>query len=215
MHGMRDAEVDEARTATRAADRPTAPASDDAAEREEAAAVARARADPHAFAPLYDRYLDPVYRYCYRRLGSREAAEDATGVVFAKALAALPAYRDGSFRGWLFAIAHNVVADGHRRKRPEAPLEAAGDPPDRAPTPEEAALAADERRSVRALLAALPPDQRRVLELRLAGLTGAEIATALGRSVAAVKMLQLRAMTRLRTDLGVARGAKESDDDRG
>jgi RNA polymerase sigma factor (sigma-70 family) len=182
---------------------------------QEAALVAQARDDPQAFAPLYARYLDPVYRYCYRRLGGREAAEDATSIVFAKALTALPRYRDGSFGGWLFAIAHNVVTDTYRRRRPEAPLVAAGDPVDRDPTPEEAALAADARQTVDTLLSSLPTDQRRVLELRLAGLTGAEIADALGRSVAAIKMLQLRAMTRLRTDLGASRGTKETDDDDG
>ena len=204
--------MDGSRAAERAAGETPVGSDDDAV-------VARARHDPREFAPLYARYLDPVYRYCYRRLGSREAAEDATGAVFAKALAALPAYRDGSFRAWLFAIAHNVVADAHRRRRPEGPLAAAGDPVDRAPTPEELALAAEERRSVRDLLATLPPDQRRVLELRLAGLTGAEIAAALGRSVAAVKMLQLRAMTRLRRPADPHRAAaaiaKEGDDDGG
>ena len=41
-------------------------------------------------------------------------------------------------------------------------------------------------------------DQREVIELRLAGLTGREIAEAMERSVDAVKMLQLRAMKRLR-----------------
>ena len=44
-----------------------------------------------AFAPLYARYFDPVYRYCYRRLGHPEAAADAAAQVFTKALAALPA----------------------------------------------------------------------------------------------------------------------------
>jgi len=44
----------------------------------------------------------------------------------------------------------------------------------------------------------LPVDQREVIELRLAGLTGREIAEAMERSVDAVKMLQLRAMKRLR-----------------
>jgi RNA polymerase sigma-70 factor (ECF subfamily) len=176
---------------------------------DEAALVARAQVDRAAFAPLYERYLDPVYRYCYRRLGTREAAEDATSVVFAKALAALPEYRAGSFPAWLFAIAHNAVADVHRRRRPDQPLETARDPVAAGPSPEDLAVAADERRSVRALLAGLPADQRRVLELRLAGLKGAEIAAVLGRSVAAVKMLQLRAMTRLRAELGVDPGAPE------
>lgn len=171
--------------------------------------VGRARLDPRAFAPLYDRYLDPIYRYCYRRLGNREAAEDATSAIFARALAALPNYRDGSFRAWLFVIAHNIVIDTHRRRRPEQPLADAFEPVDRDPTPEEAALASDARQSVRALLGVLPADQRRVLELRLAGLTGAEIARVLNRSVAAVKMLQLRAMTRLRGELGVRPLAKE------
>lgn len=165
--------------------------------------VARARVDPRAFAPLYDRYLEPVYRYCYRRLGNREAAEDVTSAIFARALAALPNYRDGSFRAWLFVIAHNMVIDTHRRRRPEQPLADAYEPVDRDPTPEEAVLASDARESLHTLLAVLPDDQRRVLELRMAGLTGAEIARVLNRSVAAVKMLQLRAMTRLRGELGV------------
>lgn len=206
--------MDDGQTAIGSGTTAAAPVAGASDEPDDAELVARARGDPLAFAPLYERYLDPIYRYCFRRLGGREAAEDATAAVFAKALAALPAYRDGSFRAWLFTIAHNVVADGHRRRRrrPEAPLEAAGDPPDRSPTPEEVALANDARRSARALLLSLPADQRRVLELRLAGLSGAEIATALGRSVAAVKMLQLRAMTRLRADLGVGRAAGEADD---
>jgi RNA polymerase sigma-70 factor (ECF subfamily) len=183
-----------------------------AAGEDEAAVVVRARADPAAFAPLYERYLDPVYRYCYRRLGNREAAEDATSVVFTRALASIGNYQDGSFAGWLFAIAHNVVVDCHRRRRPVQALPEI-EPADSAPSPEEAALAADERRSVRALLAALPEDQRRVLELRLAGLRGVDIAVALGRSPGAIKMLQLRAMTRLRADLGVATRANDQETD--
>jgi len=35
----------------------------------------RAASDPSAFAPLYTRYIDPIYRYCFRSLGTREAAE--------------------------------------------------------------------------------------------------------------------------------------------
>jgi len=164
---------------------------------DERAQIARSQRDPAAFAPLYARYADRIYRYCRRRLGSREAAEDATSQVFTLALAGLAGYRGGSFAAWLFAIAHHVVANAGRRPPPR-PLDAAGALPDPAPTPEEAALAAENGRTTHALLAALPPDQRRVVELRLAGLTAAEIAAALGRSSAAVKMLQLRALKRLR-----------------
>ena len=33
---------------------------------EDARLVALAKTDPRAFAPLYARYFDPIYRYCYR-----------------------------------------------------------------------------------------------------------------------------------------------------
>ena len=134
-------------------------------------------------------------------LPDRETAAEATGQVFLKAFTALPTYRPtrrGSFRSWLFAIAHNACIDALRRHRPHAALDAAGDIAGADPGPEDRALAADERRSVAALLARLTPDQRRVVELRLAGLTGQEVADALGLSLSAVKAAQLRAYARLR-----------------
>ena len=188
---------------------------DDAvAHEDDAVLVLRARSDPADFAALYERYLDPVYRYCYRRLATRETAEDATSQVFFKALASLPTFRAGSFRAWLFTIAHNVVTDSYRRRRPTQTLDDMPEPEDPAHGPEERAVAADERRNLHALLGRLTADQQRVLELRLAGLTGAEIAAVLGRDVAAIKMLQLRAMRRLRVLL-VEDGRPTGADDGG
>ena len=41
---------------------------------DEAAQIALARRDPRAFAPLYERYVDAVFGYCYRRTSDRELA---------------------------------------------------------------------------------------------------------------------------------------------
>jgi len=164
----------------------------------EAELVARAKADRGAFAPLYQRYLGPVYGYCRGCLGSREAAEDATSLVFAKALDGLAGCCEGLFRSWLFAIAHNVVVDARRRARPVVPIAAADDVPDPGRGPEAAAVAAEHDRALRELLGRLPDEQRHVVELRLAGLTGPEIARALGRSHGAVRVAQFRAYNRLR-----------------
>lgn len=177
--------------------------------------VDRAKQDRHAFAPLYRRYVGPLYRYCLVRLGNVEAAEDATSAVFTKALASLSSCQDGSFRPWLFRIAHNVIIDGFRRERPTWPLDTAEAIPESAPSPEELALAAESADRVGTLLASLPDDQRRVLELRLAGLTGREIAEVLGRSHGSVRMIQVRAAKRLRAfyTLDLHHPSAEGNDD--
>lgn len=168
--------------------------------------VARVPHDPSAFAALYERYVEVVLRYCYRRLGNWADAEDVTSLVFARVAAALPRYRSGSFRSWLFTIAHNAVANSRRGRNPVEPLERAGEILDAGPTPEEIAFAAEERDELARALRQLPDLQRRVIELRLAGLTGPEIAAVLDRSHAAVKMLQLRAIDRLQELLGSEEG---------
>ena len=56
----------------------------------------------------------------------------------------------------------------------------------------------------------LPEDQRRVMELRLSGLTSPEAGRVLGRSPTAVRSLQFRAVERLRTALRDSHIAQES-----
>lgn len=180
------------------------------AELNDAELAARALRDREAFGVLYDRYAGAVYRYCHRRTGGREQAEDATSAIFTRALERLPDFRGGSFAAWLFAIAHSVLSNAYRRRTPAAAgrAEAAADPD---PSPEDYALHADDRRALDRAMSGLPPDQRRVIELRLVGLTGAEIAGALGKSVPAVKMLQLRGFRHLRQAL--ADRDRETTDD--
>lgn len=168
-------------------------------EPDDATLVAAAQADPRAFGPLYERYVERVYRYCHARLGKRELAEEATSEVFLKALSALGRYKDGLFVAWLFRIAHNVVVDFHRRRRSPAPLEAAGELVDPARPPESLAVDSAERRRLWAVLEKLPADERAVVELPYAGYSGREIADRLGRSPGAVKQLRYRALRRLRS----------------
>jgi RNA polymerase sigma-70 factor, ECF subfamily len=177
--------------------------------------VAKAKRDRQAFASLYRRYVDAVYRYCYRHLGSQEEAEDATSQIFTRALAALPRLGQQPFRAWLFTIAHNVVTDVYR-ERSRVPWSSPQQAPPREeeiedpnPNPEHQFLAAEHGQTIRALLAQLPEESRRLLELRLAGLNDTEIAHVLGRSHGAVRVAQHRAVVRLRT-LRAAAEATES-----
>ena len=169
----------------------------------------RAQRDPLAFAPLYQRYATPVYRYCYRQTTDPDAASDLTAHIFTKALEALPRFQpriasnpaaNGStFRSWLFSIAHNAVIDWRRKERPSVPLDdRQHDVADPDSGPEARAIHRDELVHLIAALDLIPETHRTIVELRLAGLTSAEIAETLGMSRAAVKSAQTRAYARLR-----------------
>ncbi len=159
------------------------------------------------FEEMYGDYSPLILRYCTARMPSQAEAEDATATIFTKALAAWPPDDPAAVRSWLFAIAHNVVASLYRTtyaNTPPRPLDEGTATPDLASTPEELVISGDERARLRAAVAELNRDQRQVVELRLAGLTGPEIADATGRSHAAVKMLQHRAIKNLRSVLTLA-----------
>ncbi|MDQ3613314.1 MAG: hypothetical protein M3412_03195 [Chloroflexota bacterium] len=48
----------------------------------ESAWIDAARDDPRAFAPLYDRYATLIYRFCYRKVGDPDVANDLTTQIF-------------------------------------------------------------------------------------------------------------------------------------
>ena len=164
--------------------------------------IAAARRDPRAFAPLYDRYATAIYRFCYRKVGDPDVANDLTAQVFVKAIERLDRYQPragATFRSWLFAIARNTVTDRWRRHRPTHSLDpVAHTLVDRDPGPEQLAIDADDQAHLSVTLDALPEKQRAIVELRLAGLTTTEIMAALNMTEPAVKSAQHRAYRRLR-----------------
>jgi RNA polymerase sigma-70 factor (ECF subfamily) len=157
--------------------------------------IEAAQRDPEAFAPLYETHFDQVYAYLARRVPDRAEVEDLTAEVFRKALAGIGGFHwsGAPFSAWLMRIAANCVADRARRALRAVAAEAPPDQEER--TDREAAGRSDLFR----LVADLPADQRRVIELRFAEERSIrEIAAELGRSEGAVKQLQLRALRGLR-----------------
>jgi RNA polymerase sigma-70 factor (ECF subfamily) len=164
--------------------------------------VRRAQADPEAFVDLYRRYVDPVFRYCNRRL-TRAAAEDATSITFLNALRAIRGFdpnRSG-FRPWLFTIAHNAVID-QLRARPHDPIDGIELVQD-GPSLDDRVIANERRRLFARTVRRLTPDQQQVIHLRLAGLSGAEIAAVMEKSPGSVRIIQHRAIKELRRLMGL------------
>jgi RNA polymerase sigma factor (sigma-70 family) len=79
------------------------------------------RADPDAFAELYDRYEDPLLAFFLRATRSPELAADLAAEVFASALGSLRRFSPelGTGRAWLYGIAHHELARAWERGRVE------------------------------------------------------------------------------------------------
>jgi RNA polymerase sigma-70 factor (ECF subfamily) len=145
----------------------------------------------------YLRYVLPIYRFLYSRLGNQEEAEDLTSEVFLKAVRQLEPGRDpASVQAWLFQVARTTLADYWRRRRrfPIDPLEPTMLSLGEAEEPSGNGAAT---RLARWLLDQLPPRDRAILTLRfLHGYSIKEAAAALGITVNHAKVLQHRAMQR-------------------
>jgi len=159
------------------------------------------------FQTMYDDYRNDILRYCRYRLPTDQDAEDATQEIFLHAYRALPGWQDrgSQERAWLFSIAHNEVVDRYRAdaRKPQTALDDALLLHDHSPSPEQWVMTTGDLEQALRLLGQLSDGQRQVMELRLVGLSGAEIAGVLGKPHATVRKLQERALHRL-TELRLA-----------
>jgi len=158
--------------------------------------------DERAVAELYNAYFPRVYRYMLARTGNVGDAEDLTEEVFIRVLDALGRFewREAPFSAWLFRIAHNAIVSHQRRDgargrfaplSPTLPMKTQG--------PEEMVEARMTLDEVMRATENLPEAQRQVIALRFgAGLSVAETARALGKGEGNVKVIQHKAIAKLR-----------------
>ncbi len=159
--------------------------------------------DQAALTEATRRAWEVVYHRTLLSIRDRREAEEVTQEVFCRVLARLGTRQgDEAVRqAYLVQASRNLLADRWRRRAraQAAPPMVAPAPP----TPEEAALARLEVEDLRRALAALPDEQRTVLRLRVfEHLSAEETGAVLGRSAAAVRQIQHRAVVALRAALG-------------
>jgi len=169
---------------------------------DDAQLVRAARRDAAAFGTLYRRHVTPIYRYVYSRVGNAADAQDLTAQVFLEALQGLDRYHErGSFRAWLFTIAHHKAADHHRRKRPDVPLDEARDATEGVEGPLARLVREEALERLVDLVGRLDDDKQEMLMLRFAGgLTYREIGRVVGRREGAVKMAVHRLLRQLEAE---------------
>lgn len=154
------------------------------------------------FAVAYRQHAATVSGYLLSQgLEDPEAVTQDVFLALFPRLAEISGGPDG-LRALLFSIAHARVVDHHRR-RSRAPTFSEYDPESDLRTThsaEDAALASHSH--VQALLHSLPEDYREVLALRIIADLSLELtAQIMGKTTGAVKQLQRRALTALRSQL--------------
>ncbi len=142
----------------------------------------------------YQTHVTAIYQYLYSRVGNKPDAEDLTSEVFVKAIRGMRGDASATeLRAWLYRVAHTTLADYWRQFYAEGTSGLQDDLPalERGVDNQEAVS------RVENLLATLPENYRRVLELRfLRGYSVRETARDLGFTEANVKVLQFRALNR-------------------
>jgi len=170
----------------------------------DAALVQAAQAgDVRAFGQLYERYRQPLYRYCLARTDSVHEAEDLVSEVFLKAMESLERYRDQGlpFIAFLYRVARNAAIDRSRREKGASLFELTIEPRSTVDL-EGDAMRSFEMDAVLGALRKIKPEYREVILLRFVeGYSAADVATLLQKAEKAVWNLQQRGLERLRNEL--------------
>ncbi len=155
-----------------------------------------AAGDKRAFAVVYERHHQALYRYCRSLLGSPDDAADALQNTMAAALRGLEGEtRQIRLKPWLFRIAHNECVTLLRTRRPEVAIDESLEL--EAANGDEAAVR-ERLRQLMADLQELTPHQRGALVMReLSSLSYDEVALVLGGSPAAARQTVYEARSAL------------------
>ena len=162
-----------------------------------------------AYGELYKRYLDEIYRYLYYRVAANsQDAEDLTQEVFIKAWNVISKAKNGNnknnFRALVYKIAHNLSVDRWRTRKNEQPLQEdeLGVNSADLNSPEKSIMDQERNQELAVAVRKLDPQLQNVFICRfINGLSHAETAQSLGLNEGHVRVLQHRALKKIRITL--------------
>jgi RNA polymerase sigma-70 factor, ECF subfamily len=163
--------------------------------------------DQDALALVFERYAPLVYKYALRMCHDPQEADDVVGDVFSRLLIRLTEGKGPreNLRSYLYQTAYHIIVDHTRDRKHYSPLDGLllNQSKGENLPPEEA----EEHRRLlilqTAINTALTEDQKHVIVLRfLEGFDVQETAGILGKEISNVKVIQSRAVAKLREALG-------------
>lgn len=172
---------------------------------EKALVKALGKLDRDALTSAFEHYAPMLFKYVMRLCHDPQEADDVVGEVFSRLLDQLTARKGPheNLRAYLYQTAYHIIVDNSRDRRHYSPLDRFSNRSrEEYMTPQ----LADEHRQLgliqTAIKSALTEDQKHVVVLRfLEGFDLRETANILGMEVNNVKVIQNRAVVKLREAL--------------
>lgn len=170
------------------------------------------KGDVEALGRLVDKYQRPLFGFLVRFAANPGEADEWFQETWVRAIQHMNVFRQQNLLSWLFRIAHNLIIDQSRRRKPDCSLDAplgdnglplADHIPAAISSPAAEAAGHDLGRRIEAAAARLPAEQREVFWLRMAAdLPFKEIARIQRCSINTALARMQYALEKLRADLG-------------
>ena len=154
-----------------------------------------------ALSELYDHFFEKIYRFIYYRVGHKETAEDLTEDIFVKAFGSLKNLKsDAVFESWLYQIARNKVIDYYRSKKLLVPIDEIENTLEYSTNVIDNVNLGFEQKILLRLLKELTTEQQTIIKLKFfEELSNDIIAKITGKEEGAIRVIQHRAITKLRS----------------
>lgn len=156
--------------------------------------------DQEAFGRIYDHFADKIYRFIFFRVGHKEVAEDVLSDTFVKSWQKINQINSpGALSGWLYQIAKNNIIDYYRLKKELVALSEVEEILVDEASPVDSVNLTFQQNKILKVLIRLPQEQQQVIKYRFfEDLSNEEIAYAMSKTEGAIRVLQHRAITKLK-----------------
>jgi len=153
-----------------------------------------------AFSKLYELYFDKIYRFAFFRVSHKEVAEDITEEVFIRAFTSLSSLdKASSFESWLYQIARNRIIDYYRAKKLLLPIDDLENTLEYETNIIDSVNLQFDQKIFLKVLRDLPEEQQTIIRLKFyEDLSNTEIADLTGKTEGSIRVLQHRALTKLK-----------------
>lgn len=165
------------------------------------------KGDSEAFGKLYDVYVEKIYRFVFFKVRSRFEAEDITQQVFLKTWQNIKTYKPqkgAGFSSWLYRIARNSVIDHYRTAKDHVDIENLKNDVQFTSVPDmgQGIDRIERFKKIEESLVILTDDERDVIVMKfIEELSNKEIGDVLDKNQGAIRVIQHRALKKLKSNL--------------